>query len=165
MRYWLYAMLLLPGLVQSNDGPGESQAAAGWTTFAEGFSSPADGAAIEIAARAHTVPSLTEWNNTALVVDRLEISPRAWTVAVGDPLHLGRLQVVALDPGEQVVGRIPLSFSLQGPNSVLDFNGFRSDGTAILAVKPGEAMIWVESLLPTSSGEPLRGSVVLTVLP
>jgi hypothetical protein len=138
-------------------------AVSGWSGFGEGFSSPANGGAIDISLRAHTAPSLTEWSNSGLVVDQLEVTPRLLDVRAGEPLYLDQIRVFALDPSGQVVERIPLSFSLEGPDTILDFEGYRTYGTDILTIGPGQATIWVESLLPTTSGETLREPITLVI--
>lgn len=163
MRYLVCAILLLPALAQSDEPAGPTRAVPSQATFGEGFSSPAAGATIAISSRAHTAPSLTDWQNSGLVVDRLHVSPRALELRPGDPLSIGELQVLALNPAGQVVERVPLSFSLEGPDGILDFEGFRTFGTDILATGPGQATIWVESLLPTSSGDRLREAIVVNV--
>jgi len=164
--------LLLVGLIgvfgwsaplQSEEWPDVVTAVSSWTGFGEGFSSPADGAPVKVSLRAHTAPSLTEWGNRGLVINRLEVTPRVLELRAGDPLYFGHLQVFALDPSGQVVECIPLIFSLEGSDAIFDFEGYRTHGTEILTIGPGRATIWVESLLPTASGERLREPIELTV--
>jgi hypothetical protein len=150
-------------LAQTEEWPDMAKPVSSWTGFGEGFSSPADGAPVKVSLRAHTAPSLTEWGNSGLVVDRLEVTPRVLELRAGDPLYFGHLQVFALDPSGQVVERIPLIFSLEGSDAIFDFDGYRTHGTEVLTTGPGQATIWVESMLPTTSGERLREPIELTV--
>ncbi len=159
-RTRLYEIDLREGTSQS---PDVATLVSSWSGFGEGFSSPADGAPVKVSLRAHTAPSLTEWNNSGLVVDRLEVTPRVLQIRAGEPLYLGYLQVFALDPSGQVVESIPLTFNLEGSDAIFDFEGYRTHSTEILTTGPGQATIWVESLLPTTSGERLREPIELTV--
>jgi len=58
---------------------------------------------------------------------------------------------------------IPLIFNLEGSDAIFDFEGYRTHSTEILTIGPGQATIWVESLLPTTSGERLREPIELTI--
>jgi len=159
-RTRLYEIDLREGTSQS---PDVATLVSSWSGFGEGFSSPADGAPVKVSLRAHTAPSLTEWMKSGLIVDRLEVTPRVLQIRAGEPLYLGHLQVFALDPSGQVVESIPLTFNLEGSDAIFDFEGYRTHSTEILTTGPGQATIWVESLLPTTSGERLRESIELTV--
>jgi len=164
VRHWLLAILLLTGFARGGEQASEpSGRESGWSTFGEGFSSLADGVTIEISSRAHTAPSLTEWHDRGTVVGQLDVTPRAIRVRVGEPLGLGRLKVIARDSTGHVIERVPLSFAIEGPPGLVDFDGFRSYGGGILATGPGVARIWVASLLPTATGEYLREPVALIV--
>ena len=177
MRCFLVVFALLPGVDFSGAAfPGHALAdeltqlscevtvaVPAWSGFGEGFSSPANGASIDISLRAHTAPSLTEWTNSGLTVDELEVTPRSLDVRAGDPLPLDQMQVFALDPNGRVVERAPLSFSLEGSDAIFDFEGYRTYGTEILTTGSGRATIWVESLLPTTSGKQLRVPITLIV--
>jgi hypothetical protein len=142
----------------------EPASAIGWSSFGEGFSSTADGKTIEISHRMHTAPSLTELGNSGLIVATLEITPRDIRVTVGEPLRLGQLQIRAIDDHGRVVPRAPLSFHIQGPPALLDFEAFVTYGEDIVAIAEGEATIWIDSLLPTTTGQQLRERVTLTIL-
>ena len=91
------------------------------------------------------------------------VTPQALNVRVGDPLRLEKLIVIALDAKGRVLERIPLAFMLEGPARLFDFEGFRTDGTEIVATGPGRATIWVEAALPTTAGQPLRVPIAVTV--
>ena len=167
MRFLLYACLLLSVLARGDEWREPESAAAGadWSAIGEGFSSTAAGAAIEVTLRAHSAPSLSEWAASGLVVDRLEVAPRAIELRTGEPLPLGQLQVFAFDPEGRVIARVPLAFSLEGPAALFDFDGYRTYGSDILATGAGRATIWVESLLPAPGGGQLRVPVTVTVRP
>jgi len=135
----------------------------GWFSFAEGFSSKDTETTIEISYRSHTAPSLQELNNSGIVVDRLEIMPRRISARVGDAVHLDRIRITAFDSYNRIVPRAPLSFIIEGPIDLLDFEAFITYGEKIEAVAPGSARIWVDSLLPTSSGGSVREHITLTV--
>lgn len=163
MLVGLVGVFGLSAPVPGDEGSHVAVAASSWSGFGEGFSSPANGEPVKVSVRTHTAPSLTEWLKSGLIVDRLEVTPRTLQIRVGEPLYLGYLQVFALDPNGQIVERIPLIFSLEGPDAIFDFEGYRSHSTDILTTGPGRATIWVESLLPTTSGERLREPIELTV--
>ncbi len=135
----------------------------GWFSFAEGFSSNGAETTIELSYRSHTAPSLQELKNSGIVVDRLEIMPHRISTRVGDAVHLDQIRVTAFDNHNRIVQRVPLSFIIEGPSDLLDFEAFITYGEKIKAVAPGSARIWVGSLLPTSSGGNVREQITLTV--
>ncbi len=135
----------------------------GWFSFAEGFSSKDTESTIEISYRSHTAPLLQELNNSGIVVDRLEIVPRRISARIGDVVHLDRIRITAFDNNNRIVHRAPLSFIIEGPSDLLDFEAFITYGEKIEAVAPGSARIWVDSLLPASSGRNVREPITLTV--
>ena len=141
----------------------EQASTIGWSSFGEGFSSTADGKTIEISHRMHTAPSLTELGNSGLIVAALEITPRDIRVSVGEPLRLDQLQIHARDDQGRIVPRAPLSFLLQGPPGLVDFEAFVTYGEDIVAIAEGQATIWIDSLLPTSTGKQLRERVTLII--
>lgn len=144
--------------------PSNEQASAiRWSSFGEGFSSSADGKTIKISYRMHTAPSLTVLNNSGLIVDALEITPVEIRVSVGEPLRLDQLQIRAIDDHGRVVPEAPLSFQLQGPAALVDYEAFVTYGENIVAIAPGQATIWVDSLLPTTTRRQLRERVALIV--
>jgi hypothetical protein len=164
MRWRSLLTLFLAGLAYGAEEPGDSpNRAYAWSTFGEGFSSPADGATIDVSSRAHTAPSLTEWRNRGLVVDRLDIAPNAIVIRVGDALDLGNLEIHARDMDGNVIERIPLSFVFEGPDEMLDFARSPGSGAGPLAVGTGRATIWIESLVPSANGAYVREPVTLTV--
>ena len=134
-----------------------------WFSFADGFSSKDTETTIEISYRSHTASSLQQLNNSGIVVDRLEIVPQRIRARIGDAVHLDRIRITAFDNNNHIVHRAPLSFIIEGPSDLLDFEAFITFGEKIEAVAPGSARIWVDSLLPASSGSNVREPITLTV--
>jgi len=135
----------------------------GWFSFAEGFSSKDAESTIEISYRSHTAPSLQELDDSGVVVNRLEIMPRRISAAVGTAVHLDQIRITALDNHNRIVRRAPLSFLIEGPIGLLEFEAFMTHGQKIEAMVPGNARIWIDSLLPSSSGDSVREYIILTV--
>jgi hypothetical protein len=131
--------------------------------FAESFSSPAGDIGIAIASRMHTAPSLNEYAETGVVIDRLEAMPNALRVAVGNRVTFENLVVIALDGQGRVVPNVPLAVIFEGPAATLDFESFRSTGDDIVAVAAGMVRIAIEVLAPTVADPPVRATVDLIV--
>lgn len=150
-------------LAQLRSTPADTQSTS--FNFAESFSSSDSDTGIEIASRMYTAPSLTEYAETGVVIDRLEAMPDALRVAVGDRVTFEDLVVVALDAHGRIVPNAPLALIFEGPAATLDFERFRSTGDGILAVAAGMASVAIEVLAPTVAVPPVRVTVDLIVEP
>ena len=131
--------------------------------FAESFSSSAGDIGIAIASRMHTAPSLNEYAETGVVIDRLEAMPKALRVSVGNRVAFENLVVIALDAQGRFVPNVPLVLIFEGAPATLDFESFRSTGDDIVAVAAGMARIAIEVLAPTDADPPVRATVDLIV--
>ncbi len=131
-------------------------------SFAEGFT-PGHGQVLEIGYRVYTAPMLTEIAATGVLVERLEIWPEEIYIRAGATFSLQHMQITAFGPDGNIQEHVPLSLLLEGPAELLDFEGFITYGDDIRAAGPGQARIWITSLLPSSSGKYARKSILLVV--
>ncbi len=131
-------------------------------SFAEGFT-PGHGQVLEIGYRVYTAPMLTEIAASGVLVERLEIWPKEIYPKAGATFSLQHLQITAFGPDGNIQEHVPLTLDLEGPAELLDFKDFMVFGDEIRAVKPGQAKIWITSILPTSGGEPARESILVAV--
>lgn len=131
-------------------------------SFAEGFT-PGHGQVLEIGYRVYTAPMLTEIAASGVLVERLEIWPAAIHIMAGATFSLQHMQITAFGPDGNIEEHVPLSLLLEGPAKLLDFEDFITYGDEIRATGPGQAKIWITSLLPSSSGKYARKSILLVV--
>ena len=142
---------------------GTASAQDSYSRFGEGFSLGENQDAIVVGYRAHTTTLLMAFIGRGALIDRLEVSPMEIRIRVGNKLDLSQIRVTAFNSRDRIVEGVPLTFHLEGPENLLDFEDFRIDGSTVTAVKPGAAIIWVESLAPSRSGEVIRESIDLIV--
>ena len=152
-RSWVILILLV----------GNVSAQESFYNFGEGFSIAENQDATVVGYRVHTAASLMEFTSRSALIDRLVVSPAEISIPVGQALDLGQVRVTALDVRGRIVEEVPLAFPLEGPEDLLDFEGFRAEGRTITDAKSGMATIWVESLPPSRSGEVIRESIKLIV--
>jgi hypothetical protein len=133
-----------------------------WFSFAEAFT-PRHGQVLEVAYRVYTAPMLTDILDSGVLVERLEIWPAEIHVGTGATFSLQHLQITAFGPDGDIQEHVPLTLDLEGPADLLDFEDFISFGHDIRATRPGQAKIWITSLVPSQSGEHARESILLTV--
>jgi hypothetical protein len=131
-------------------------------SFAEAFTT-GHGQVLEIGYRVYTAPMLTEIAATGVLVERLEIWPAEIYIKAGATFSLQHMQITAFGPDGNIQEHVPLSLLLEGPAELLDFEGFITYGDDIRATGPGQAKIWITSLLPSSSGKYARKSILLVV--
>jgi len=141
---------------------GAIAAESAYSTIAEAFT-PGSGQDFEVGYRVYTAPMLTEILARGMVVERLEISLAEIRVEVGETFSLKQLRITAFGPNGKIQERVPLSFDLQGPAEMLDFEDFIVYGDEIRAAQSGQAKIWITSIVPSSSGENVRQSISIVV--
>jgi hypothetical protein len=134
-----------------------------YSSFGEGFSLTKGEEHLQVSSRMHTAPSLTEFLQSDILVDRLEVYPTEIRFAVGEMYSLSQLRVTAYGPDGSIKEHIPLMFNLEGPSELLDFEEWRVHGETILGASLGTATIWVESLANSSTGERVTQPIRLTV--
>jgi hypothetical protein len=134
-----------------------------YSTFGEGFSLSEGENRLQVSSRMHTAPSLHEFLQTDILVDWLEVYPIEIRFAAGETYSLSQLRVTAYGPDGSIKEHIPLTFNLEGPSELLDFEDWRVHGETILGVSPGTATIWVESLANSSTGARVALPIRLTV--
>ena len=133
-----------------------------WFSFAEAFT-PGHGQALELSYRVYTAPMLTEIQASGVLVERLEIWPAEIHLKAGATFSLQHLQITAFGPDGNIQEHVPLTLDLEGPGELLDFEDFITFGNDIRATRPGQAKIWITSLVPSTSGEYARGSILLVI--
>ncbi len=131
-------------------------------TIAEAFTR-GHGQEFEVSYRVYTAPMLTEILARGMVVERLEISPVEIRVEAGETFSLKQLRITAFGPNGNIQERVPLSFDLEGPAEMLDFEDFIVYGDEIRAAQAGQAKIWITSNVPSSSGENVKLSILVVV--
>ena len=140
-----------------------ASAQVGYSTLGEAFSLREGQPRLEVGYRAHTAPSLTEFGEKGVVVDRMEVSPMEIRIAVGEAYDARQLKVWTYGPGGDVEGHVPLTLVMAGPSDLIDWDFWRTYGPDLIGKRVGWATIWVVSLAPTSSGEYLRQPILLVV--
>jgi hypothetical protein len=133
-------------------------------SFAEGFT-PRNGQVLEVGYRAYTAPILTDILASGELVERLEVWPAELYLKAGATLPLQHLRISAFGPDGNIQEHVPLTFLFEGPAELLDFEDFITYGDDIRATWSGRAKIWITSVLPSSSGEHARESILLVVRP
>jgi hypothetical protein len=108
---------------------------------------------------------LTEILASGVLVERLEIWPAEIRLKSGATFSLQHLQIAAFGPDGTIQEHVPLTLDLEGPAELLDFEDFITFGNDIRAVQSGHAKIWITSVVPSSSGEHARESILLVVTP
>ncbi len=141
---------------------GAIAAESSYFTIAEAFT-PGSGQEFEVDYRVYTAPMLTEILARGMVVERLEISLAEIRVEVGETFSLKQLRITAFGPNGNIQERVPLSFDLEGPAEMLDFEDFIVYGDEIRAAQAGQAKIWITSIVPSSSGKNVRQSISIVV--
>ena len=152
MRFFLLCLLPTAALAQS------------YTSFGEGFSLTQGEEHLQVSARMHTAPALTEFSELGVLVDWLEVSPTEIRLAVGETYALSQLRVVAYGPDGAIKEHIPLTFNLEGSSELLDLTEWRIEGKTILGASQGTGTIWVESLANSSSGARVTQPIRVTIL-
>ena len=138
-------------------------AESGYSSFGEAFSLRDGQERLDVSYRQHTAPSLTEFSDKGVLVDRLEVHPTEIRIAVGEAYSPSRLRVTAYGPEGNIEEHVPLSVDLEGPPGLLDFEVWRTFGDHFVGATAGTATIWIVSLAPSSTGERLRQPILLTV--
>lgn len=133
-----------------------------WFSFAEAFTSQ-HGQVLEIGYRVYTAPMLTEIQASGVRVERLEIWPAEIHLKMGATFSLQQLQITAFGPDGDIQEHVPLTLDLEGPGDLLDFEDFITFGNDIRATRPGQARIWITSVIPSQSGDHARESILLLV--
>ena len=82
---------------------------------------------------------------------------------MGAVFSLRELRVLAHSRTGEILPRIPLSLSIEGPEDLLDLERLVTDGHEIRGVRPGIARLWIESLVPGRNGDNPREAIVLVV--
>ncbi len=141
---------------------GEIAAETPYFSIAEAFTR-GHGKEFEVSYRVYTAPMLTEILARGILVERLEISPEEIRVKVEESFSLKQLRITAFGPNGNIQERAPLSLDLEGPAEMLDFEDFMVYGEEIRAAQPGQAKIWITSIVPSSSGENVRLSISVVV--
>jgi len=149
---------LLPALISA------SAFAQSYYSFGEGFSLSEGQERLHVSSRMHTAPSLNEFSEIGVLVDWLEVYPTEIRVAVGETFSLSQLRVTAYGPNGSIKEHIPLTFNLEGPSELLNFENWRVHGETIQGASPGTATIWIESLANSSTGARVNQPVRLTVI-
>ena len=152
MRFLLLALISVSAFAQS------------YSSFGEGFSLSKGEERLQVSSRMHTAPSLNEFLQTDILVDWLEVYPTEIQFAVGETYSLSQLRVTAYGPDGSIKEHIPLTFNVEGPSELLDFQEWRVHGETILGASPGTATIWVESLANSSTGARVAQPIRLTVI-
>lgn len=130
--------------------------------IAEAFS-PSHGQELEVSYRLYTAPILSEILASGVLVERLDISPSEIRLEVGETFSLQQLRITAFGPDGNIQEHVPLTLDLEGPGELLDFEDFKVYGDEIRAAQPGQARIWVTSVVPSLSGEDARQSILVVV--
>jgi hypothetical protein len=138
-------------------------AQAGYSSFGEAFSLREGQERLDVGSRQHTAPSLTEIQDSGVLVDWLEVFPTEIRVAVGETYSLNQFRVTAYGPDGVIQEHVPLSLDLEGPPGLLDFERWRVHGDTVLGAIVGIGTIWVTSLAPSSSGEQIKQPILLVV--
>jgi hypothetical protein len=133
-----------------------------WFSFAEAFT-PRHGQVLEVGYRVYTAPMLTEILDSGVLVERLEVWPAEIRLQAGATFSLHHFQITAFGPDGDIQEHVPLSLDLEGPGDLLDFEDFITFGNDIRATRPGQARIWITSVVPSESGEYARESILLVV--
>ena len=116
MRFSLLALISVSALAQS------------YFSFGEGFSLREGEDRLQVSPRMHTAPSLTEFSQAGILVDWLAVYPSEIRITVGEAYALSQLKVTAYGPAGTVKEHIPLTFGLEGPGDLLDFEDWRVHG-------------------------------------
>ena len=151
MRFSLLALISVSALAQS------------YFSFAEGFSLREGEDRLQISSRMHTAPSLTEFSQAGILVDWLAVYPSEIRITVGEAYALSQLKVTAYGPAGTVKQHIPLTFGLEGPGDLLDFEDWRVHGDTVVGASPGAGTIWVESLAGSSTGVSIKQPISILV--
>lgn len=154
VRILCFALFAIPGIAAT--------AETAHFSFAEAFTA-GDGQALEVSYRVYTAPMLTELQASGILVERLETWPAEIHLKVGATLSLRDLQITAFGPDGNIQERAPLTLNLQGPAELFDFEDFITYGNDILAVRAGQAKIWIKSVMPSSTGDYAEASIELVV--
>jgi len=152
MRFVLLALISISAIAQS------------FSSFGEGFSLSQGEERLQVSSRMHTAPSLNEFLQIGILVDWLEIYPTEIRFSVGETYSLSQLQVTAYGPDGSIKEHIPLTFTLEGPNDLIDFEEWRVHGETIRGASPGTATIWVDSVASSSTGVKVTHPIRLTVI-
>ena len=143
---------------------GSVMAQAGYySSFGEAFSLREGQERLEVGSRQHTAPSLTEFHESGVLVDWLEVYPTEIRIAVGEAYSLNELRVTAYSPVGEIEEHVPLSLDLEGPPGLLDFERWRVYGDRVLGATAGIGTIWVRSLARSSNGEQIQQPILLVV--
>ena len=130
--------------------------------FGEAFT-PSHGQELEVGYRAYTAPVLSEILASGVLVERLEVSPSEIRLGVGETYSLQQLRIIAFGPDGNIQTHVPLTLDLEGPGDLLDFEDFKVYGNEIRGAQPGQARIWVTSVVPSLSGENIKQSILVVV--
>ena len=149
---FILCVLTAPAMVQAD-----------YSSFGEAFSLRKGQDSLEIGYRQHTAPSLTEFSEKGVLVDRLEVYPTEIRIAVGGVYSPSQLRVTAYGPDGGIEEHVPLSLDLEGPPGLLDFEIWRTYGNEFVGASVGTGTFWVVSLASSSSGERIRQPILLTV--
>ena len=153
-RHLLFILCVLtaPAMVQAD-----------YSSFGEAFSLRKGQGSLEVGYRQHTAPSLTEFSEKGVLVDRLEVYPTEIRIAVGGVYSPSQLRVTTYGPDGGIEEHVPLSLDLEGPPGLLDYAAWRTYGNKFVGATAGTGTIWVVSLAPSSTGERLRQPILLIV--
>jgi hypothetical protein len=135
----------------------------GYFNLGEAFSLREGQRYLEVSYRQHTAPSLTEFGEMGVVIDRMEVSPRQIRIAVGESYDMRELKVVTYGPGGGVEEHVPLALDFEGPTELIDYDAWRTYSDGLIGTAAGTATIWVAILAPSSSGEYLKQPIALVV--
>ena len=142
---------------------GSVMAQTGYSSFGEAFSLHEGQELLDVGSRQHTAPSLTEFHESGVLVDWLEVSPTEIRIAVGETYSLNQLRVTAYGPNGDTQEHVPLPLGLEGPPGLLDFERWRVHGDNVLGATVGIGTIWVTSLARSSNGEQIKQPILLVV--
>ncbi len=138
-------------------------AQSGYSSFGEAFSLREGQERFEVSSRLHTAPSLTEFGESGVLVDWLEVYPTEIRIAVGEAYSLDHLRVTAYSPDGDIQEHVPLSLDLEGPPGLLNFERWRVYGDWVLGATAGIGTIWIASLARSSHGEQIKQPILLVV--
>ncbi len=142
---------------------GSVMAQVGYPTFGEAFSLREGQERLEVSYRLHTAPSLTEFHQSGVLVDWLEVYPTEIRIGVGEAYSLNQLRVTTYSPDGEIEEHVPLNLELEGSPGLLDFERWRVYGDRIIGATVGIGTIWVTSLARSSNGEQIKQPILLVV--
>ena len=156
MRRALFIILVgLTGLAMAQAGY--------YSSFGEAFSLREGQERLDVGSRQHTAPSLTEFVESGVLVDWLEVYPTEIRIAVGEAYALNQLRVTAFSPDGEIQEHVPLTLGLEGPPGLLNFDRWRVYGDRIFGATAGIGTIWVTSLARSSNDAQIKQPILLVV--